>query len=1303
MAQQLIIQNDENEDYVQFTVEIPDGYNSFKVECINGTMINQNYLNIGDVIRFKFSNNPIVYQDVPYISLTDYTSSAGMKTNSSDTTPYNHLSLNLFQLYRIKFIPIYTYYSNDINQACYIFNPADESQCLSEPLTNIPDYEIQTNPSITVPFTGHYIIGLESCSNVEPIDIIIGESIDNSKTQPDIQTFDESGVEVPDNKTLSQGSRYNYGSTWRYNVSNLLINHQPTIHSIKHVINNKHLSYYVKHVATNTLYSTSYSRFNSQIISTTFRPYSTAPLFAAYVYNSLSQQFSPLPSNETYSFTSSRTRTINVIAVDNTPNPPEITHIVYNPNVPNVSGRFIEKGCDIIGSTLKQTASYQQYINHNDGGFDFQDIDVPIKDDVHYTGSGTKIHVKSINPANADLSNKTFTFKHFDIYKSVKLDGKTFEVILIEGSEYLVVFQGYDDKDRVKLFEQWCVLGRTVILDSSSSVHIIDTINTGDIQIYQNPNLSEDLLYSLDTDLNINMSQLVQLTSIQDDSITPADDDILLTHRQTNNDYIELSTPNLTNRTCLIRYDINESRYYITYENQVGFNNTAPRVFLPKKSNVSLLAFNNSIGNGVLKDGLMLLPNVLGPPCQDLNDEQSLLFLADGHESLTVEPPSQDDYKFKTFNASLTFDRSKTKITRLFSLSNADSTIGYLNDILSAKLSRYYFIANYEAFNTFFDTNTIMPLTNSINQIKQIYTNYENQFYTGNHNVLLACAGDIVKIIGSDTLTNNCIPQITPEEHIINCSNVVYDDIEDPDSPLTMSFRDFHYKVFKYYNSGFDSFPSIGGNTTTNTKGKVVYQIAAGLLSNNLTPTIPFTNDLVSNSVYTVMTTNEKCYKRLTMLPQDLKTSAYDDVLKWVQSLNSKPNNAIVDLYKEGQDDKGNKIPYYLGGLIGVLPCPRIYRNQNFEQPDLTISTGRIKTLSPVYIQSASRVCLNNLIYMFDMVISTILKKYGSIKNGSDVYDYLTVFKDNIIADIDVDETCIVRRFAQTELESGDYLALSMDSAFILNYLTAHRVNEYVDTSELESSLPTTDNIESNNEELIYDIQTFRSETNIQLFSSRYFNFHENISQLSMILTVQVINDTVELAFNDCVIYFGNYNTPTQDDPYYNIITGYQNNFYSNVLKNNAYNITRTIKMLIGKLGEYLDFPKIIFGSTLSFNQSKTVNIQYINPTEFKSEFKTNYNVNSETNMTTFEESFHPSQKQKNNVGLFGVVFKYHQLSLGWQQMINDIGDVFDVSRSKGQRHFIVRVYDEFGRQIPNMDTSQGFKNNLRLELALDV
>ena len=46
MAHNLVIANDRNEEYVQFTVNIPDGYNTYRVAYLNGSLINQNYLKV---------------------------------------------------------------------------------------------------------------------------------------------------------------------------------------------------------------------------------------------------------------------------------------------------------------------------------------------------------------------------------------------------------------------------------------------------------------------------------------------------------------------------------------------------------------------------------------------------------------------------------------------------------------------------------------------------------------------------------------------------------------------------------------------------------------------------------------------------------------------------------------------------------------------------------------------------------------------------------------------------------------------------------------------------------------------------------------------------------------------------------------------------------------------------------------------------------------------------------------------------------------------------------------------------------
>ena len=51
--------------------------------------------------------------------------------------------------------------------------------------------------------------------------------------------------------------------------------------------------------------------------------------------------------------------------------------------------------------------------------------------------------------------------------------------------------------------------------------------------------------------------------------------------------------------------------------------------------------------------------------------------------------------------------------------------------------------------------------------------------------------------------------------------------------------------------------------------------------------------------------------------------------------------------------------------------------------------------------------------------------------------------------------------------------------------------------------------------------------------------------------------------------------------------------------------------------------------------------------------------------------------------------------------MDSDIRDEYVVGRARGSKHFTLTLVDEYGRTFPNTDTSQGFKNNLMLELSL--
>ena len=234
----LIVKNDETSDYVQFTVNIPDGYNKFTVDDLNGSIINQNYLKVGDTITFKFSNNPMEYDisGIP-LNIITRTNNIGEQTSltmQEDTETYNKLKLNLNHYYRLVFIPVYLYY--DVNRSAlrYVFNPCEDNQIFLEPKSIIPTYYLDdVNHRVELPFTGKYIMALqETVGNVIPdIKLTIGESINNSK----MRSTDAGSFQITTNTVnevnVNQISRqsYDYGNVWAYPVDNLIMKHKETV------------------------------------------------------------------------------------------------------------------------------------------------------------------------------------------------------------------------------------------------------------------------------------------------------------------------------------------------------------------------------------------------------------------------------------------------------------------------------------------------------------------------------------------------------------------------------------------------------------------------------------------------------------------------------------------------------------------------------------------------------------------------------------------------------------------------------------------------------------------------------------------------------------------------------------------------------------------------------------------------------------------------------------------------------------------------------------------------------------------
>ena len=154
------------------------------------------------------------------------------------------------------------------------------------------------------------------------------------------------------------------------------------------------------------------------------------------------------------------------------------------------------------------------------------------------------------------------------------------------------------------------------------------------------------------------------------------------------------------------------------------------------------------------------------------------------------------------------------------------------------------------------------------------------------------------------------------------------------------------------------------------------------------------------------------------------------------------------------------------------------------------------------------------------------------------------------------------------------------------------------------------------------------------------------------------------------------------------------------------YNNVKFCNVFITKLGEFLDFPRILYGCSECQVNSTNVSVYNRDTEKNITPVKTTYrytNINDyEQRTDILTENQLPIMNQKVNTYLFGTVFRYHQLAHGYQNFPNELTTDYIISKSLGNRTFTIKLYDEFGRQFPNEDTSQGFKNNLYMELYLE-
>lgn len=1321
MTQNLVITNDSDSKNVQFTVILPEGYNQFQINSINGTMINQNYLKVGDSILFKFSNNAITYYDPTNedkYALQTYSipGNSYLRNQNLHIKQFSGLKLDLFNIYKIKYIPVYYYYSRSENQFIYIFNPCDTDYLLDEPIINNSSLEKVKAPTVEIfgggsrevqwkgTFTGHFIIGLVKQNNnkIDDIKIIVGESIENSKTR-----LQEMGIHQDDNKQRFIDTEYIYATNWRYNVSNLLMKHKPTIREGYNSNSSSDYNKLVLNFVSNEYFdSTCSTIFNYQpVINNEALINDFTYTFYEYDNNTWDELQQNIYYNLTYDTIPS------VEEIDYSANPQVISQLPYvvfrkkagddkyyslqpfamgQPLPPDVDSRGIILGYDLYNSSN----DYRCYIITNGTQLAVNPPNQPtielidntsnskviIYPGIHYSFNWATVEIEFMDPQQAaNISDEDYFTASDGTYIGIFTTGeqtnityyfhKTNQIVY----NVSVIFHSLVNENRVD--------GEILLLAGQINV------NNGFFDYAQSIYPGYDLLNSTyekyKDDSTTNRLLPLQLTHTDNNNnlVSPAIDDLLINEDIDNPKLLKFSLPELTNKEYVVITNSSNTIIDIRHNEIDWHNNTVNlplKCFVPHRFNQSMKQYKTTNTNINCDQGFFVINNIDNQPAEDINENEFEYFLAEGHKSLIVDSSTVEDFDYKTFNGSIIFDRSSSKITRILSNDITGSCLGYLNDLLSARLSHYYFVSNYLSWNITTDNENMIYLQNAKGPTNKFYNS--NNFYSPGHDIIISSAYDIVKLVGSENVLNNITPSLTTEQQLINAKSYTIKELNNVSLVNYNSSNDikpFFYKIFHYYTSssfnepynGFSVIDKLDNSGTIG--GLTLYKFSENSFSETGT----------SNTGHDVW----KLKNNLSKLT--FKTSNSKQLT--LNELNTLKHDETVNHYNY---DTNKNVNY---NLIECLPITRIYRNANFEQTDLTISTGGIKTLHPLYIQSTNKASLNNILYMFESIISSAIDRFGTLYQIAGTNDNYTYFGVLGVRSQALSTTAKpILRFCKSQHHyEGEYYydSSSFDSLFILDYMNNPDVCEYT-----VDKLPT----DSTNTELIDDIKTDSQLTNIQLFSNRYFEFKNEINSILSIGSYrQTYNDSFGSTTQTTAYYINSNNNSdlTFQQNYIDSISSLINGY-------NAYNQLKNYKMLFSKLGEFLQYPKLIYGVANEFKNSHSVYIMFVNiknsvnPTVDKP-------IASTTDKPTIYETVDNTaynEKQKSNISFGGVVFRYHQQSLGWQQMGNDLNeDSFVIARGEGSKHFILTIYDEFGRIIPNTDTSQGFKNNLKLELTL--
>lgn len=1279
MAHNLVISNDRDSEYVQFEVNIPDGYNKFNVAYLNGSLINQNYLKVGDILRFTFDNNPLTY-DIKAKCRLIY-DNPNMTMAVDDDTEYEFINVNMFKYYRIKYIPIYQYWFDDDLSYSFIFNPCDATQLLDEPAKILPPYlvynDVQNNLQKYGTPTGKYVIALVYVNdNVIPTQTLtIGESISNSRMQPremgtyQISTNLVNEVNVP---SITKQD-YSYGSVWHYAVDNLTLTHTETIKVTYPAASLRHDTILLSVKGHgNENFVRNFNANNGIVIRTDGNIDSyDGNNYECRLYHPNNQQ-SPYDDNIDTILKSVTGVTMEDIPIIKYTGNSKYTCILSGDVVSNVDDDdFLIKGEDVVDM------DYYTYDNQLAPRQLQANVDKYFINDWYYTGDFKYIQILYAD-GTTPLADALLDF------------GDT-PTAYISSVNNTYTISGYDDLT-IKVYdynnESFEYTGETINIcgslqtDDDGTLNIVYTIHTGKLKS----------TYGYIPYDNIPPTDMIHYNGNEDIIVKAI-------RKPNNGPYgLDISVKPLHNIIHNISYNIEEDdpdnkiTYNVQDNNaqwQDNQGNTLPLLcFIPLKSNRWLIS---RYGNHVTQ-GIFSICTVGGFDTKILTNDSCEVYLADGHETLNVEPPEEDDKKFKTFNGTLVFDRSNSRITRIFSNDMTGACIGYLNDLLAAKLSRYYCVCDYRIWDMFIDSNQTYYITNDLCSLKNMYT-YAGQIYSGYHELLITSCTDIVKLIASENTINNCIPSLYPEEQRITTTVTTRSEIHG-DLPFANP-SDFIYKFFHYYTASLFNYPYVGTGINDAYDGSTTVGGCnfLGVYSVNY----------LSDTVLNVADNNKVnvAYKPIYVMDKTRAENVRGNMYITSRDLGYYTNSRL------------NK-EYY----IETLPAYRIYRNSNFEQTDLTITTGGIKLLHPIYLQSTPRILMNNLQYILDYLLSFMRDSYGSvigrinvnlggnyIPGNNSLTDYLNVYYP-------------YKRYWKTLNLNPNQQSMvwaDFDTFFILNYIHPTSINIYSDNEAIKTSIPGADN--NGNEEVISNLETNSMETNAQLFSYKYFKFLDEVSPLSLVIFDAKYVESVY--YNDTIFmqYYA-FMYPPNDDEEEDIDTdAYEtdkiktkttiDNYINNA---SGYNNLKVCKVFITKLGEFLDFPRLLYACCESQVNSTNISVYNKNMTDIKYPLKQTpkyghidpANPNSPQTVIGYTDEAIDITPQQVNTYLYGTIFRYHQLSHGYQNFPNELTTDYIISKSLGNRTFRITLYDEFGRKFPNEDTSQGFVNRLYMELYLE-